>query len=335
MMFHSAAVKLTVWYLAIIMVLSISLSVALYNVSSHDLTTELRRQNTYFGFLEPQEQLELNGLRQVQINNSQEHLRNRLVLLNLVVLVLGGGMSYALARRTLRPIEETLDMQSRFTGDASHELRTPLTAMQTEIEVALRQPSLTKAQAVEQLESNLEEVGKLRALSDGLLTLASAQNDIDYSSTVSLKKVVKSAQSQVASAAGSKKIKLISDTSEVLVHANEHQLTNLIVILLDNAIKYSPEGGSITISVKRRDKRVQLVVSDQGIGIKQSDLEHIFERFYRADHSRSKINTAGYGLGLAIAKQIVERHKGFIEVKSQPDRGSTFVVSLPAITASR
>lgn len=328
-MFHSAAVKLTTWYLAIIMALSIGLSVALYNVSNHDLTNNIRRQNNFFNFLTPQDQRNLNSVRSGQIEDARDHLRNRLIFFNLIVILVGGGLSYILARRTLEPIEESLENQSRFTGDAAHELRTPLTAMQTEIEVTLRDKNLSKPQAVNQLKSNLEEVAKLRALSDGLLALVNDRNDEDYRSSVKVAKVINDALNNVEAAAKAKSIKISSDHNDLTLKGNQPQLINLLTILLDNAIKYSPEKSTVKLQAERHDKSAKISVIDQGVGIKQTDIKNIFDRFYRADNSRSKVQTEGYGLGLAIAKQIVERHHGYIEVSSQLGKGSTFTVTLP------
>jgi two-component system sensor histidine kinase CiaH len=327
--FHSAAAKLTTWYLAIVMALSIGLSVALYDVSTRDLTNNIRRQNNFFNFLTPQDLRNLNDERRGQIDDAQSHLRDRLIFFNVVVFLVGGGLSYMLARRTLEPIEETLESQGRFTGDAAHELRTPLTAMQTEIEVALRQKNLSKDQAVKQLRSNLEEVAKLRALSDGLLALVNDRNDEDYRANVKLKKITEQALAATETAAKAKKIKVETELADITLKGNQPQLINLLTILIDNAVKYSPEGTTVRISGEKRDKSARVAVTDQGVGIKQTEINNIFDRFYRADNSRSKIQAEGYGLGLAIAKQIVERHHGYIDVKSQPDKGSTFSVTLP------
>ncbi len=328
-MFHSAAVKLATWYLAILMALSIGLSIALYNVSTRDLDSNLRRQNNYYNFLTPQDLRNLDNQRRHQIKDSLDHQRNRLIVFNLLVLLVGGGLSYLLARRTLEPIEQALADQSRFAGDAAHELRTPLTAMQTENEVTLRNPKLSKDQAVAQLNSNLEEVAKLRALSDGLLALVNDRNDEDYRSSVSLRKIVKAAEEITAVAAKSKKIMVETEVADLKVKGNQPQLINLMTILLDNAVKYSPDGSTVKLTAEKKDKMARVSVSDEGIGIHQADIKNIFERFYRADNSRSKLKVEGYGLGLAIAKQVVERHHGYIEVRSQPDKGSTFIVSLP------
>ena len=330
-MFHSAALKLTGWYLVIIMALSVGTSVALYHVSSNDLDRNIQRQIGYInGFLGPADIDNYTQLRLRQLDQDQRHLRSNLVLFNVFVLVAGGAASYALARRTLRPIEESLESQSRFAGDASHELRTPLTAMQSEIEVALRDSKLTKQEAVALLQSNLEEVAKLRGLSEGLLKLSSSNGLEDMQQAVSVKDIVGQASERVAKIAAAKKIKLDSSAKDLTVRGNHQNLADLLAILLDNAIKYSPAGSTVQISTAANDKRVRIRIKDEGQGIKAEDLPHIFDRFYRADNSRSKNDSDGYGLGLALAKKITDLHKGAIEVESAPDKGSIFTISLPS-----
>lgn len=331
-MFKSAALRLTIGYLAIIMALSIGCTIALYHVSSNELARSAQRPvDLYNSFFGPSSSDEINNLRLRQLNNDRGRLKVNLLLFNIAVLAVGGGVSYFLARRTLKPIEEALEMQKRFAGDASHELRTPLTAMQTEIEVALRSTDLTKEEAVSLLKSNLEEVAKLKSLSEGLLTLATAGSNDKDNETVAVSKLIESAIDQVSKQAAAKKIKLSSSIKKAQVSGNPQQLTNLVSILLDNAIKYSPSGSRVDINTKTRDKQAIITVSDQGHGIAAADLPHIFERFYRTDVSRSKNTAQGYGLGLAIAKKIADLNDGSISVKSALGKGSTFDIILPLV----
>jgi two-component system sensor histidine kinase CiaH len=329
-MFQSAAVKLTLWYLAIIMVLSIGFSVVLYSLSSGDLERNIERQlGVFYRVLAPEDFDSFAALRQRQLNQDLNHLKDNLVLFNLVVLTGGGGASYFLARRTLKPIEESLDAQKRFTGDASHELRTPLAAIRSEIEVALRDPKLTKAQAVALLKSNLEEVDKLRSLSDGLLRLASEEGKLPEFVSIPLSEVIDEVLQRQQHQLAAKKIKLDKSIKDVAVRGDHQSLVELFNIIIDNAIKYSPSGGEVSVSAARKHKQVVVTISDKGQGIAPIDLPRIFDRFYRADSSRSKNEKEGYGLGLAIAKKIADLHGGFIEVKSAPAKGSTFTTYLP------
>ena len=333
-MFRSAAVRLTGWYLALIMVLSIGTSFALYHVSDSRLEENAGRQVEFFsGLLGPENASDFATLRHQQLEEDRAQLKSNLVIFNLLVLIGGGAASYGLARRTLKPIEEALESQIRFTADASHELRTPITALQTENEVALRNPKLSKTEAIELLKSNLAEVAKLRDLSEGLLTLAYTDKDSGVSGEYLVSEVIDKAKDRVSKAASLKKITISSPkkTPTLKVKGSEQKLVELLSILLDNAIKYSPAKSRVKISSKKHGRQVEIAVSDQGQGIKKSDLPNIFERFYRADPSRNKQSGGGYGLGLAIAKKIAEQHSGTIEVRSALGKGSVFTVRLPRV----
>lgn len=208
-------------------------------------------------------------------------------------------------------------------------MRTPLAAIQTEVEVALRDPKLDQTMAVNILRSNLEEVAKLKSLSDGLLRLARENGKTLPIESISLEKIIPEAISQVLASAEAKDITIANSVSDIAVLGDKQNLVELVVILLDNAIKYSDPKTTIKLSARKHGKYVYLAVTDQGQGIKASDLPHIFDRFYRADSSRSKEKVSGYGLGLSIAKKIVDLHQGTIEAKSTPGKGSTFTVRLP------
>ena len=330
-MFHSAALKLTFWYLAIVVSISLIFSGLLYRVSSNDLQHNANRQVGYFNnFLAPDDIHNYSQLRQHQLNDDQNRLRANLIIFNLLVLACGGIASYLLARRTLEPIEHSLAAQSRFAADASHELRTPLTAIQTENEVALRNPSLNKTQAIGLLKSNLEEVAKLKSLSEGLLRLANGNGQIDNPQTIELKSLLNQAIDRLDKAAAAKHIQIIKKLAPLSVKGDTDSLVELFTVFIDNAIKYSPAKSKINISANRQGKTVCVSIKDSGEGIAAHELPNIFERFYRTDSSRSKPQTGGYGLGLAIAKQIVGVHGGHIEVLSLPGEGSTFTVYLPA-----
>jgi two-component system sensor histidine kinase CiaH len=328
--FRSAALKLTGWYLVLIMLVSISCSLALYNVSSNDLETNVRHRLpiSVNELLSPNDLENLDNLRDRQLNTDRKHLKENLVSFNILVLVLGGAAAYALARRTLEPIEDSLEAQKRFTSDASHELRTPLTAMQAEVEVALRDPKLTKAEATELLRSNLEEVARLKALSEGLLHLAQTNKPTELAPTP-LSPSLQAAIERLDKTAKAKKVKIENNAKNIKLKAADHSLTELIVILLDNAIKYSPAGSKVFISTAANNKVGRISIKDEGAGIKASDLPHIFDRFFRAEASRSHTQAKGYGLGLAIAKKLANSMNGVIEVNSAPSKGSVFTIILP------
>jgi len=247
---------------------------------------------------------------------------------NLFIFMVAGGLGYFLAGRTLKPIAQMVDEQNRFISDASHELRTPLTALKTSMEVNLRDKDLTLEEAKKIISNNINQVNKLQSLSDNLLELAQYQNNNNHKffETVSLKKIISEAIEKITPLAEKKQISIKKKLVETQIKVNKDSLNNLFTILLDNAIKYSLNNGRINIFLKKGDKSVTVLVEDNGLGIDKKDLPHIFDRFYRADRARTK---DGYGLGLAIAKKIVNNHNGSIEVKSEIKKDSTFIVKLP------
>lgn len=326
-MIRSALLRLTMSYLAIIMALSIVFSFLLYRISTYEFDKELSRPGQHEVW-QPVNIFDFDQFREIRISTSRTNLQQRLVVFNLGALVLGSLASYALARRTLKPIEQAMDAQNRFTADASHELRTPLTAMQSEIEVALRNKNLDKTEAKELLKSNLEEVAKLKNLSDSLLRLA--RRDEPHLKPIAVKATIDEAIKQVASLASVRNIKLVNQSAAFKVLGDQKSLKDTLVTLLDNAIKYSQPKQTVIINGIRTDGHGLISVEDKGLGINASDLPHIFERFYRADQSRSKNQVDGHGLGLSIAKQNIESIKGELNVASKLGEGSVFTIKLPA-----
>lgn len=339
---QSTRTRLALTYLAIIMVLSISFSAVFYNISTNEAGGGLRRQTVYFQnenvpFGASPFDNRLEQVRTRELDTFRSRLLVRLFELNLGMLILGGLFSFWLAKRSLDPLEEAMEAQDRFTSDAAHELRTPLTAMKTEIEVAMRGSKMSAAEAKEVLSSTLEEIAKLETLTNALLRLAksSGQSDTESWRTIKLKKLVKEAAERVKLAAEQQHITINSSgVGSDSVRGDHDQLLELVVTLLDNAIKYGQEGMEITLSSETTNGQVVLNVADKGLGIKASELPHIFERFYRADQSRTKNNVPGYGLGLSLAEQIAKQHNGSITAVSQVGEGSTFTVTLPANTPS-
>lgn len=332
--FRQAVLRLTLWYLAGILLLSVIFSIALYNVSTRELNTLQDRQQALMmrvpTNLLPPGYAEFNQARLQQIEDSKDHIAGTLIYFNLIILALGGAISYLLAKRTLRPIEESVETQARFTADASHELRTPLTAMRTELEVALRDSKLSLAESKELHTSTLEEIAKLERLTEGLLQMAKHDKfRREVLEPCQLTDIVKDAANRVQGRADDKKVTLNMEGGEGTVTGDRWALTELLVILLDNAIKYSPEKSTVTVEAAVGRQYAIFQVKDEGVGIHAQDLPHIFDRFFRVDASRSKSNADGYGLGLSIAKQIVDAHHGSIEVKSRVGHGSVFTARIP------
>jgi len=335
-MIKSAAFKLTLWYLGIILILCALFSVALYRESAAQLDENASHQRVAILRLPLPDIFEnrrTEFLQNMDKQLEQDHNRLllRLLVLNSATLLLGGGAAYALARRTLRPIQKSMEAQGRFTADASHELRTPLTAMRTEIEVALREKQLSPEEARNLLASNLEEIAKLESLSAGLLRLARFEAGLDPTVVkhVPVKDLFGEAVRRFQARIAERKVKIELKAGDETVAGDRDSLIELIAILLDNAIKYSPVGSTVTLTSTSAAHSVGLSVSDEGTGIKPVDIPHIFDRFYRAERSRSKGHIDGYGLGLSIAKRIVDLHHGDITVESLPESGTTFYVKLP------
>ena len=265
---------------------------------------------------------------QQNIDALKKSALERLVILNVAVFVVGAVLCSYLARRTLRPIEAAMEAQARFASDASHELRTPLTVMQAENEGALRMLDLSdSARAV--LKSNLEEISQLRELTEGLLRLARDTEDMSLE-PVWIDGLVEKAKKSVAKLASTKAIRIQVTVPHIQALADEPSLTQSIVILLDNAIQYSPEKSSVYIEGRAGSKQVTIHVRDEGPGIESTDLKHIFDRFYRAEQTREQ-HPMGHGLGLSLAQKLVKLQHGSIMVESTPGRGSTFTIKLQAL----
>jgi signal transduction histidine kinase len=223
-----------------------------------------------------------------------------------------------------------VEEQDRFISDSSHELRTPLTSLKSAMEVGLMDKNMTLVEAKKLIKENIGDVNKPQKLSDSLilLTKKGAKTSSQYQE-ISTKEIIDESIRQIKSLAVKKKIIIKTLIKNIKFKGEQDKLTNLLVILLDNAIKYSSNGKTIKIKSWKTKHFVNISVKDEGVGILDKDTPHIFDRFYRADNSRSKIQTSGYGLGLSIAKMITEEHKGSILVKSIVGQGTVFTVKLP------
>jgi heavy metal sensor kinase len=227
-------------------------------------------------------------------------------------------------------LEDAFQRQRQFTADASHELRTPLTAIKGQAEVALSRPREAAAYR-EVLQTVNDEVDRLIRMVGSLLTLARADaGQIPIAcEPVSLGDLVGAAAEQVRPMAEKRGLELhVAPDRSVLLQADEDLLLQLLLNLLDNAIKYTPAGGEVTVGWNQRGDQVALWVHDTGVGIDPEHLPHIFDRFYRADKARSRAE-GGAGLGLSISRWIAGAHGGSISVESAPGKGATFTVKLP------
>jgi two-component system heavy metal sensor histidine kinase CusS len=227
-------------------------------------------------------------------------------------------------------LQRSFDEVRRFTADAAHELRTPLAAMRTEAEVALRSPR-SADRDTRVLENLLEEIERLTRLVSHLLFLCREDTGVDGGEfqTVPLDVVVRDVGDHMAVAAREKGVVLVVDLRRPCkVKGEADRLRQLFFNLLDNAIKYTPPGGKVTVDADSSNGQASVTVSDTGIGIPADHLPHVFDRFYRVDSSRSQ-ETDGTGLGLAICRSIAESHSGRLEIDSTFGSGTCVTLVLP------
>ncbi|MBN2645848.1 MAG: two-component sensor histidine kinase [Desulfuromonadaceae bacterium] len=232
----------------------------------------------------------------------------------------------------LSQLEQAVKRIRQFSGDASHELRTPLTILRGETEVALRWGK-TVEEFRDTLGSNMEEIDRMGRIIEDLLTLAKSESgelplSIGY---LSLSDLLQELYLQGRKLAEKKQIQVDlhhQEQGEIWIRGDDLRLRQLFLNLLTNAIRYTPDGGQVDIDVTCSENQAIVQIRDTGIGIAAEHLPHIFERFYRTDEARNRID-GGTGLGLAIVKWVTEAHQGTIHVQSTPGEGSTFEIRLP------
>jgi heavy metal sensor kinase len=259
---------------------------------------------------------------------SGEHLDERLQ-------ETGSGDELDRLARTLNDmlsrLDSTFHQMRRFSADASHELQTPLTILKGELEVALRSQR-SPEEYQQTLKSGLEEIDRINHLVDGLLLLARADAGVlrlDLQ-PLALEALMQQICDQMRLLAEDHAVRLYTgEMKPVSVHADREQLRRLLLNLVDNAIKYTPAGGSVTVSLQSDGRWASVRISDTGIGLSEDEQQRIFDRFHRATETRAR-DESGVGLGLSIARSIADEHGGWIEVESTPGQGSTFTLQLPA-----
>ncbi len=228
----------------------------------------------------------------------------------------------------LASLHEAYQAQQRFVADASHELRAPLTVIQANLELVRRHPDLPAAERDEAIGEASREAGRLARLVADLLALARADAGLPLRRwRVEVDRLLLDAFAEARPLARGQRLE-ISQLEPVQITGDPDRLKQLVLILLDNAIKYTPPGGQVILDLRRNGTSAEILVRDTGIGIAPEDLPHVFDRFYRADPARSR-DPGGTGLGLAIARWIAEQHGGQITLASSPGAGTTARVCLP------
>ncbi len=254
-----------------------------------------------------------------------------LLIISLIALVVAAIIGYYLSGCVIRPMQQAYEKQRQFTADASHELRTPLSVIMSSADLLYNDPSIESPFLKQVIEDVKDEVKKMSRLVGDLLTIARNDNNAEklhiqnFDLSGSLEQVVRNMQHL----AEKKQITLTSEVAAgISCRGDEQKINQLILILVDNAIKYTPEKGQVWVQAKAAEgHKAVFSVKDTGVGLSPEDAGRIFERFYRVDKARSR-EMGGNGLGLAIAKDIIDGHGGSIKVASQLGQGTTFTVTL-------
>jgi signal transduction histidine kinase len=334
-MFRSARLKLTLFYLAIIAMLNllVTLSVRVYAEQEFLRSYTVQRSEVrewFVRFLDSpihRSDAALQDIQEEQAAIVRQHLNQGLFVINMCALFVGGVLSYWFAGRTLRPIQEAHEAQARFTADASHELRTPLANMRLENEVFLRQKHFTEEEGRDQLASNLEEIQRLERLSNNLLLLHQYGQTALARTSVAVRRIVDDAVLQIKPTAVVKKIEVTTGVIDKSVLVHRESMVQVMDILLDNALKYGAKGGIVTVRGYEKANRYYLAVQDKGPGLAAKDIPYLFDRLFRGDKARST-HVPGYGLGLALAKEIAEANHATIAARNNPDGGACFEICM-------
>lgn len=332
-MFQSAVIKLTTWYVGALVIVCLLFSIPSYQVASTRLQrgaerqTELVRRGLGLDMtqdLVPNIELQRNA----QLQRDRQELLRSFIIFNTLIILAGSIASYLFARHTLRPIEEMHEIQSRFTADASHEFRTPLATMQTEIETALRDKSSTSRSMRATLESTLEEIDRMRTLSNQLLDLSTNYQVSSKQSTLFIGKLIRDEVNRL-SKQYRQPITLRNELNPSdKIRGDRVLVRQVIDILINNAFIHGQQHEQkVFVHTYKRNNQVNIDIIDNGPGIHKKDLPYIFDRLYRGKTGTE--HTTGHGLGLSIAEHILEAHNGGIRVVKTDDNGTQFRVSLP------
>lgn len=267
--------------------------------------------------------------------SSEEDLKIRLieifVIVGFISLIFLLIISIFLTNKSIEPIKETFNKQKQFIADASHELKTPLAIIKTNTSLLLSNPEDTiknQSKWIKYIESQSDRMSDLVNEMLSLAKLDIEENKLIIS-TINLSNIIERMLLTFDAVIFENKISLNTNINKnIMINGNEDSIKKLFSILMDNAVKYTNEGGSISVSLVSDKTKTKLIIKNTGDGIPKDKLSKIFERFYRADDSRDR-ETGGYGLGLSIAKSIVTQHKGKIYASSNLYKDATFTVELP------
>lgn len=327
--FESARVKLTLFYVLIVAIISLFFSALSYNQIVKEVNRGFKMQRKRLEMKD--EEILLPPPRQEQILQIGDDIKKEvkrgaiinLILLNSGIIIISFIASYFLAEKTLRPIQKAMKDQKNFIANASHELKTPISIIKLENEVFLENKfGINKAKR--QLNSNLEEINKLSNLVKNIINQNIINETKINKTKFNLYNLAEQSIKGYVKKANNKNINIkLRGNNHIKINADKDLLIQVFNILMDNAIKFADKNSVVKVVVKQNG----FSVTNTGKAIKKVDIENIFNRFYTSDKSRNKGINNGYGLGLSIAKEILEKHNGGITVKSK-DRKTTFNVQI-------
>lgn len=262
------------------------------------------------------------------VKRTSDMLFNRILFIDASILLVVVCISFVWANRTLKPIRDNMMKQKRFIADASHELRTPVAVIISGLEVALRNKHLSIADAKETLEDTLVEMRELSKLSNHLLDLSRYDAGVHGAyQSISAVEVLHPVIQKITRLAEEKGVKIAYDhIDDIAIVGNQLELGRVFLNLLHNAIKYTPKDGSIVIEGVKKSRKYVVTIIDTGAGVDEEALSKIFEPFYQGDTAHS---SGGAGLGLTLAKRIIETHNGDIAIQSRVGSGTVVTVTLP------
>lgn len=315
--FLIARLRLTFYYSMTVTIILGGSSILLYKIILSNLTQSIIDNI----FLDPR-------IAQAIIDKAQDILLNRFLMIDSIIIFFVIILGFLLTNKTLEPIESNMQKQKRFIADASHELRTPISVMLSGIEVNLNNKKLDLVGARKTLEDTLEEMKEFSKLSNTLLDLSKYTETMQMKQELfSINELVKYVVEKNKNLASFKNINLnMKVNTNAIVSGNKIELSRVFYNILDNAIKYTSAGGMILVEDKIESNKYIINISDTGNGMSEDVLNKVFDPFFRGDEAR---NTNGAGLGLTLSKKIIENHKGDIVIKSQLNKGTSVIITLP------
>ena len=319
-LFENARLKLTAYYVAVLSVILVVFSGALVYTIDAKLIENLNGKIIITGDVEEN-----------PLDHTTDDIQVIIYYIDGVLLLVIAFASYFLAGKTLRPIKESLDAQKRFSADASHDLRTPLAIIMTESEVALQNEHNGVDVFKSIIKSNFEEAQKMSKLVNDLLIISRGENEkiINNYVTVDLHNFVNKIMFKIKVQAENKGLNLnINEYKKIMVKIDVNNFERAVLNILQNSIHYTLIG-EIKINIFDDSLNAIVKISDTGVGISEEDLPFVFDRFYKAEHSRK--DNSSSGLGLCISKQIIEQHNGNISIESKKNEGTKVFIKIPKI----